>query len=97
MLLYSSFLLRMNWLTLAFKIIFVYKHTLTGIGNLVLSSGIFAGQRQLDTLVMVLLESPDKINGSTYTAWQITFLWKRKHPYAVTERPPLSCQNDLSD
>lgn len=46
--------------SLAFKITFVYKHTLTGIRNLVLSSGMFAGQRQLDTLVLVLLESPDK-------------------------------------
>lgn len=82
----------------AFKITFVYRHILTGIRNLDLGSDTFAGRRQLGTVVLVLLESPDKTNGRTCTNQQMTFLWKRKHSYAVTERrlwPPLSCQNDL--
>ena len=79
----------------AFKITFVYRHILTGIRNLDLGSDTFAGQRQLGTVVLVLLESPDKTNGRTCTNWQITFLWKRKHPYAVMERrlwPPLTAR-----
>lgn len=82
----------------AFKITFVYRHTLTRIRNLDLGSDTFAGPRQLGTVVLVLLESPDKTEGRTCTNQQVTFLWKRKHSYAVMERrllPPLSCQNDL--
>jgi len=42
----------------AFKITFVYRHILTGIRNLDSGNDTFAGQRQLGTVVLVLLESP---------------------------------------
>lgn len=66
-----------------FKITFVDGHILTRIRNLDLGSDRFAGQGQLVTVMLVLLESPDKTNSRTCTNQQMTSLWKRKHPYAV--------------